>query len=85
MTVEQIASIVDTVAKDFDFGKNDSRLLVRYYVYKHCKWMTQSSIARVFGVKERNVHEGIKTIENASQYAFIKLMINKAIKSHLRN
>jgi len=84
MTVDQIVSEVTRISKDYDFGKNDTKLLVRYFVYKYCCWMTQRSIGRMFDVTVPRVCEGIKNIEKRSEYAFIKLRIHDVMKQKIK-
>jgi len=84
MTTDEITHLVVTTAKEFDFGKNDTKLLVRYFVYKYCCWMTQHAISKLFGVTVPRVCEGIKNIETRSEYAFIKLRIHDVIKQQIK-
>ena len=84
MTTDEITHLVVTTAKEFDFGKNDTKLLVRYFVYKYCCWMTQSAIGKLFGGNIYNVCRGIKTVETRSEYAFIKLRIHDVIKQQIK-
>lgn len=79
MNVDEIKSLVAKVSDTFDFGKYETNLLIRYYVHKHCAWLTQVAIAHHFGISKHNVHKGLKTVENDSRYAIMKLRINHEI------